>query len=355
MKQSNHKTLLIVALLGIGLITLGHYTTDGHQIWLHNVFRRLYYVPVVLAAFGYGLRGGLGVAVLAVVAYVPHAFFMHHHHQDPAPTLDKVFEIVLYLLVGGLTGWLVQRERRTQEALKASLKERDEMGQALVRAGKLSAMGELLAGVAHELRNPLAAILGAAEGLDRHMEATPRTKRLVELQLREIARLDRVVSSFLAFSKTTPPDRSMQQAGAVVEEIIELAQHHGKAGHFEVDSSLDGISLFVDRDQLSQVLLNLTLNAIDAAQTTPTVRYVWQSREVGQRVYDCLGVVDDGPGLSEEEIGKIFDPYYTTRATGSGLGLSICSRLVEAHDGFIEVESVPDQHTTFWVCLPTEQ
>ena len=293
------------------------------------------------------------MATLAVVAYVPHAFFMHHH-QDPAPTLDKVFEIVLYLLVGGLTGWLVQRERRSQEALEASLKERDEMEQALVRAGKLSAMGELLAGVAHEIRNPLAAILGAAEGLDRHMEATPRTKRLVELQLREIARLDRVVSSFLAFSKTTPPDRSMHRADAGIAEIIELAQHHGKAGHFEVDASVDGVRLFVDRDQLSQVLLNLTLNAIDAAQTTPTVRYLWQPREVGQRTYDCLGVVDDGPGLSEEEIGKIFDPYYTTRATGSGLGLSICSRLVEAHDGFIEVESVPKQRTTFWVCLPTE-
>ena len=75
---------------------------------------------------------------------------------------------------------------------------------------------------------------------------------------------------------------------------------------------------------------------------------------MGQRRYDCIGVVDDGPGLSMEEIDRIFDPYYTTRATGNGLGLSICSRLVEAHDGFIEVDSVPNQQTTFWVCLPTE-
>ena len=165
-EQKTSHWMLWVSLGMTALITLAHYTTDSHDIAYHNVFRRLYYVPVVLAAFGWGLRGGLAVATLASLAYIPHAFFLEHHH-DPAPAVDKILEIVLYLVVGAMTGWLVGRERRAVSRLEHLLEERAELEQELVRAGKLSALGELLAGVAHEIRNPLASIMGAAEALER--------------------------------------------------------------------------------------------------------------------------------------------------------------------------------------------
>ena len=97
-----------IAIVLTVLITVGHYTSDIHDIASHNVYRRLYYVPVVLAAFSHGLKGGLSVALFATLAYLPHAFFMEHH-RDPAPALDKAMEIVLYLVVGGLTGGLIGR------------------------------------------------------------------------------------------------------------------------------------------------------------------------------------------------------------------------------------------------------
>lgn len=335
----------------IVLITAGHYLMDPHDVAFHNVFRRLYYVPVVLAAFARGLKGGVLAALAASLAYIPHAFFMEHHH-DPAPAIDKIFEIVLYIVVGAMTGWLVERDRHAREELEHALQERKVMESQLVRAGKLSALGQLLAGVAHEVRNPLAAILGAAEGLERQLEGNPRGQRLVELQLREVTRLERVVSNFLALARSQPPQCTTFSLKDRLEELLELTRHQEPPGTFTLDESVEGAHMYADEDQVGQVLLNLTLNAIQSRGDAPFhVTYVYQQREVAGRLHDCVGVQDEGVGIPSEHIESVFEPFYTTRSTGSGLGLSLSSRMAEAHHGFLEVDSQPGA-TTFWLCLP---
>ncbi len=343
--------LMGVALVMMGAITLGHYMTDAHDVTFHNVYRRLYYVPVVLAAFAYGLRGGLGVAVAASMAYVPHAFLMSHH-QDPAPALDKVFEILLYLSVGVLTGWLVERERGSRKELERALVQQKELERALVRSGKLSAMGQLLAGVAHEVRNPLASIMGSAEALERAVEEGSRGQKLVEIQLREIARLDRVVSRFLAFSRASEPHHTRVVLEEVVTQVIDLTVHQASEGRLHMDASVGKWSVYADEDQVSQVLLNLTLNAIQASNERGyDVVYEAQRKVIAGVPHICLGVRDHGPGVPEELEEVIFDPYFTTRDSGSGLGLSVSSRIMEAHGGFLELER-HEQGATFWICLP---
>ncbi|MBU0553723.1 hypothetical protein KKF91_01925 [Myxococcota bacterium] len=343
-RVSNQEALLGVSLALMAAITLGHYLTNPAWVTSHNVYRRLYYLPVVLSAFGGGLRGGLGAALLVALAYVPHAFLLHHH-RDPAPTMDKLMELLLYGLVGGLTGLLVERQRAARRALEAALAARDALEQELVRAAKLSALGSLLAGVAHEIRNPLASIMGAAEGLERRC---PEGARLVALQLREIRRLQRVVDDFLAFAKPSPARRAPVSIQAAFEEAISLARHRSQAARFEIEPSATR-QVWADRDQLTQVLLNLLLNAVDAAPHAPITLRV-AARVVAGRAYTCLGVADQGPGAPQ----SCFDPYFTTKADGSGLGLSISNRIVERHGGFIQLDAAPGR-TVFWVCLPDEE
>ncbi|MCB9525703.1 MAG: DUF4118 domain-containing protein [Myxococcales bacterium] len=346
--------LLLGAAALIALISLGHYATDTHNVAIHNVYRRLYYLPVVLAAFGGGWLGGVAAAVVASLAYIPHAFLMSHHHRDPAPTLDKVLEIGLLVAVGGLTGWLVHRERGARQRLQAALDERAALEQQLVRAGKLGALGELLAGVAHEIRNPLASIQGAAEALERHVPAGDRAHRYVELQLREGARLQRVVSDFLAFARMRPAEPTVLPLADVVQQVIGLAKHQGGAGEYAVHPSLADARLTGDRDQVVQVLLNLTLNAVQAAAGEPVrVTYLAEQRAVGGVPHRCVGVRDTGPGIDPAHLEQVFDPFFTTRDDGVGLGLSLSSRLAQAHGGFLDVQSQPGE-TTFWLCLPTE-
>lgn len=346
-----HRQPLFYCIIMLGLITLGHYTSGMHEVAIHNVYRRLYYIPVVLAAFSHGMRGGLVSAGAAILLYVPHAFLMAH--QDPAPPADKVIEMVLYVIVGGLTGWLVEREREISAALTQTLLERSELERELVRAAKLGAIGELLAGVAHEVRNPLASILGAAEGITRQPDLNPKTTRLVALQLREAQRLDRVVSNFLEFARVHDSQVRVVDVKPLVEQVIELVGHHAQEGAFTVDPSVEGAQVMADEDHLSQMLLNLTLNALQATPLTRPfeVTFTCDHRTIAGKPHLCVGVKDRGEGVDDEDVERIFEPFFTNRAEGTGLGLSISSRLAEAHGGHLQLDQ-SSESTAFWICLP---
>jgi signal transduction histidine kinase len=347
-------TVLLVA------ITAFHYLTDPQLVEYHSVYRRLYYVPIVLFAFSYGMRGGLGAAVFACVAYFPHAFLLTHQGSPAGPS-DKVLEMVLYLCIGGLTGWLVRRRRRVRGALRRSLAERDALEQKLVRAGKLSALGQLTGGLAHEIRNPLASILGSAESLAEEFDEDHPKHRLGQVMLEEIDRLNEVVEDFLAFARPGEPERVRADLREVAEEVRDLTARQAREREVDIEVVVEPGELVaeVDRSQVSQVVLNLFLNAYQAfdRQEPPvqesTVWAMADERKISGTTYVCLGVRDNAGGVPEEMREKIFDPYFTTRDEGTGLGLSISGRIVDAHGGFIELEvDKTAGRSTFWVCLP---
>ena len=225
-------------------ITLIHYVTDVHAVELHNVYRRLYYIPIVLGAFAAGVRGGIGVAIVAILGYLPHAFFSSH--PDPAPALDKALEMVLYVAIGTLTGWLVEQQRKVEEALQRSLSERDALEEQLVRAGKLTALGELSAGLAHEIRNPLASILGAAESLTGELDPGDRKYRLGQLMIREVHRLNGVVSRFSTFARSAPVEKSMVDVMELAREVCDLSEAEAQARGIDVEVGDETLSLEAD-------------------------------------------------------------------------------------------------------------
>jgi len=181
-----------------------------------------------------------------------------------------------------------------------------------------------------------------------------RGRRYVDLQLREVARLQRVVSNFLAFARTSAPDRQAFSLERLIEDIVSLTRHQGDEGSFTIDPSVVGVDLDADRDQVSQILLNLTLNAIQCRGEEPfEITFVHGERAVADRIHDGIGVRDRGMGVPVELEEKIFEPFFTTRSSGSGLGLSLSSRMAEAHGGFMELER-GDGETTLWLYLPRE-
>ena len=330
--------MLVAAL--VALVTLLHYNTSMHLHGAHGIYRRLYYFPIIIAAFRGGWPAGLATALISCVVYLPHA--MGNIGHDPGSPLEKSLEMGLYVAVGLVCGLLVTRRDRTlmqleQTALRLSdtLEEKSNMEAELLRQARLAAVGRLSAGLAHEIRNPLASIKGAAEILaDDADEKDPKAKLLRILKV-EAVRLNEVLTRFLAFAR--PSDHHREQFDAVVEthEVVELLRHRSKG------TTLTGpelgrpmCRLRGDREQFRQLLINLTLNGIEAAGESGSVTVTVQAR-FGAVVCE---VEDDGPGFSSESLTNLGTPFYTTKDDGTGLGLAICHRIIEDHGGTLSVD-----------------
>ena len=210
------------------LITVLHYRTGAHHAWGHDVLRRLYYLPILFAAFSGGLRGGVTVSVFASLVYLPHAF-TSLLVQDPADALEKGLEILLYNIVAVVAGLLVDRERREREQqerlatrLGDALEEQRRIEAQLIRAGKLGALGEMTAGIAHEIKNPLHALKGTAEILrDAVPEGVPE-RRMLELHIEEIDRLGQTADRFLSFARPIPASLRPVEPESLIDRVVSL-------------------------------------------------------------------------------------------------------------------------------------
>ncbi len=327
-------------------ITLGHYLTPPHDMAAHNIFRRLYYLPIVVAAFAGGLRAGLLSAAISVLAYAPHAFFLEHQH-DPAPFVDKALEIVLYLGVGGLAGGLVDRERRARARQVEEMLGRRE---AEDRADRLQGLIHLTRGLAHEIRNPLGGIQGAIEILADAHAADPRMQEMAEIGLKETERLNRVLTDFLSFARPREPKLEPMDAAPLVRHVATLCATEAARAGALVRAHLpdDPLGALGDSEQLSQVLINLTRNALQAAGKGGRVILSAEARE-GRVIFT---VTDDGPGVPEELGESIYDPYVTGREEGTGLGLSTSALIVRAYGGVLSHARTEEATTVFRFDLP---
>ena len=228
----------------------------------------------------------------------------------------------------------------------------------LIQAEKLAAMGQMLAGVAHELNNPLTAILGASELLRDRPGIDDNTKRQLEMTHRQARRAARIVQNLLEFSRPASPQKKALDLNAVIDRTLQLHEHSLRRNSVQVDfHPASGLAATIgDANQLIQVFLNLLGNAEQAIrEIRPSGRIEIRLGKVSSRIY--ASVEDDGPGIKAEVLPKIFDPFFTTKRPGggTGLGLSICMSIVREHGGDIEVESLPSGGTKFTVYLPVAE
>jgi signal transduction histidine kinase len=218
------------------------------------------------------------------------------------------------------------------------------------RAEHLATLGELAAGLAHEIRNPLAGIAGVIEIVARDLPSTSPARAVIKDVRQEISQINRIVTDLLETARPHPPQIRLSNLNTTVEHAVMLARQQvlSKPIKIELYKAPDLPEAEHDSDQIHQVLLNLLLNAVQAVEGTGTIRV-----EIGS-LDDCARVVvtDSGRGIPAQHITNIFRPFYTTKGNGTGLGLSLARRIVEEHHGRIEVNSIVGKGSEFTVLLP---
>jgi signal transduction histidine kinase len=321
------------------VITAIHFGTDPSQTWVHGILRRVYYLPIIVAAFRERLMGGMAAALVTTAIYLPHAFTTIHHH-DPAPWLDKALEIVLYNVVGAVAGYLAAQGRRRERELRSALDSRETLQRELVRAGRLSALGEVVAGIAHELRNPLHALEGSAEIIEAAIPPDGPVRRMWTIHRAELERLDRVSGQFLGFARPSEPQLRTMDLADVARRVAELvaAQAREQGVAVVVVVPEQPVPVRGDPDQLAQVGLNLALNGIRALARGGGGR-MWLSVHAADPARVQLRVENDGPPIPSDDLERLFDPFFSGDEEGVGLGLSISSRIAEQHEGWLEAEN----------------
>jgi two-component system sensor histidine kinase HydH len=368
---SEHRRILLIATLVV-IATGLHYGINVQEGAIHDVLLRSYYLPIVLAGLWFGARGGLTTAIVVSVIFLPHAL---HGWVAPYTDVFRLIEIVMYNVIGALTGVMSSRARRALEAEKFARIEREqayealraktaqlfEMEDQLRRSERLAALGRMSAGLAHEIRNPLASIKTSVELLEeptaRGEKELPgsRATELLQVLAEETSRLNRILTEFLRFARVEAqaydhaPTRCTI-AGALNSTLSLVGQDLDATG-ISVEHEPGNLDREVSiiEDHLQQVLLNLLLNASDAMVDGGTVR-VRVCDETSETV--TLSVEDDGPGIPPEVARSVFDPFFSTKEGGVGLGLSIVARMLEASGGGIKLDRNHSPGARFLITLP---
>jgi signal transduction histidine kinase len=313
----------------------------GHRDWCHAIHSRLCYIPIVVAAAWFGLRGGLMAAGTITILILPF-LFSDNPHLEPT---TEIVEIVFYFATGILVGLLVDRESRIRKRQQTTLLE-------LERSHRLSLVGQMAAGVAHEIKNPLASIQGAVEIITSPQSSSEDRREFQDIVTKEINRIDGTIKGFLQFARQKDFEAkrfnlsSLTAAG--VKQVEPQAALKGVAAKVEIE---ENIFIEADAEKIQQVLLNLLLNAIDASHKGSLVLVSLSSTDESEVE---LSVSDQGEGISRDEISKIFDPFYSTKPSGTGLGLAIVKSIIDNHGATINVTSELGRGTKFTIIFPRE-
>ncbi|HJV46655.1 MAG TPA: transporter substrate-binding domain-containing protein [Bacillota bacterium] len=235
--------------------------------------------------------------------------------------------------VGGI---LCLQDRTEQKHLQARL----------ITQEKMRALGQLVAGIAHEIRNPLTAIKTFAELLPKKLEDSRFRAELVEHVPQEVERMNRIIEDLLDYSREKPMHQKWDNLHDLVQSVTGLFAKRIRSEGIRIENAISiDLEVLMDRDRIKQVLINLVLNAIEAMAQSKDKQLTFQASIEGQMIY--LEVADSGAGMEEQELLHLFQPFYTTKSQGIGLGLHISHKIMQEHGGCLEVKSAKDVGTIF--------
>lgn len=460
--KSKRKYIWWIA-MSIAVITLLHYFTTSYIWGFHDFYRRLYYIPIILAAFKFGFKGAMLSTLAVVVLYAPHLLI--YFGRINIEVINQFLEISMFLIVGAITGALVESESKVRRLLEVQimkltdlenytqnildsilngvvaidknmlihsinregksllnikeeaertyiydyfenpgeiknvmaevigkektiqgyetkiLKEQEKKtiirihgyplknilnrmeGMVIVmeditevkrlenqirRVEKLSAVGELASGIAHEIRNPLG-IIKTISQIMRKDAVDADTREGLEIIEAEVDRANRVIQELLDFAKPSVFHYKFQSMDRIIMDVLRITkkyaeQYKGKIHYQFMDDSM----VYVDADKLKQAFVNIIINAIQAMPEGGNLYIKLQ----GEEDWIKISFIDEGIGIEKEKLEKIFEPFYTNKEKGTGLGLAITHRIIEEHKGYIEIESEIHRGSQIDIFLP---
>jgi len=327
----------------------------GSEVSIHNVLHHLNFLPLMMAGILFGVRGAAATAVLSAVVDAP--LIAHQWKIWPLDAKDQIVELGIFAMAGLIAGYLSDQEsaqrailEETRNKLEAVYQELSDNVARMKQAERLSAIGRLSANLAHEIRNPLASISGAAGILTRGAAPQEYLEDSLEIIQKESQRLNKLLTGFLNFAKPREPRLQRTDPGALLDSVASLISNVARENQICVvcETREDSAEIACDPEQIRQVLLNLVLNAIEASAPGGSVRL----RSVCEADRVLLQVQDSGAGISEDVAGKIFEPFFTTKAKGTGLGLAISSAIITQHGGSLSFRNNVRGGTTFSIELP---
>jgi two-component system sensor histidine kinase HydH len=241
--------------------------------------------------------------------------------------------------VAFLSSFLSEQVRRTRKQLRI-------MEEHVKRVDKMAAIGEMAAGLAHEIKNPLASLSGSIQLLREDLHYDSDHHRLMQIVLREADRLNSLATNFLLYARPPAAKVEAMDLAKIIDDTVELFEKDANNdGRITTTKNIQsGIWISMDPLHLRQILWNLLINAAEAIQGEGNIYIEMYGTKNKQA---SIKISDTGCGMSQKDIKSIFDPFFTTKASGTGLGLSIVHRILEAYDALMDVESEIDKGTTF--------
>ena len=346
-------TAITAFLLLLALLT---WITSPRAIVAHNVLHHLNFLPFMLAGMFFGWRGALKAMLLAAVTQAPSIARHWQHWSFDAK--DQIVELAIFGAAGVIAGLLSDRERVQRLRVETTKLELEHVYTELranidqmKKSERLSAAGQLAASLAHEIRNPLASISGAAGILKRGHASPANTDECLGILEKESQRLNKLLTNFLEFARPRLPRYTRVAPAVIIDSVAALARHGAVLQ--DVRLVADPIpplpEIDCDAEQLKQVLLNLILNAAQATPDGGTIHI--RTFTANARLH--IEVEDRGRGLSASDRDKIFDPFFTTKESGTGLGLAIAANIIAQHGGSLAgSNNTPAPGATFRIELP---
>lgn len=319
-------------------------------------------LPVVSAATYLGPLGTLFFSILAAGVYASFLGFINYERYYIPPDQQKIIALrVLFIVITGQLVNLLAEALRTQSAkhkaladqLSAANKQLQEAEAAVRRGERLAALGQLSAGLAHEIRNPLGTIKASAEMLSRNIAGENEVAREVAGYIStEVDRCNSLVTRFLDFARPLSVRLAPADLTQVIDRSIEMVSREARERDITIyrNYAPDVPSLPLDTELMERVFFNLLQNAVQASATGSSVTVKTRMSNSDAEVL----VIDRGSGIDPKLIETIFNPFVTTKSNGVGLGLAIVSRIVDRHGGKMTVESQPGEGSVFRICLPTQ-
>ncbi len=353
------RRMVLFAYLQIGLdtvtVTLVILATGGFA----SIFAILYLLVIITASMIIFRRGSMVMASLCSIQYGVLVDLEYYGVFRPLaeeagreasayPWSFVLYKVLMIMLgcfaVAFLSSLLAEQARKTRRELAA-------MEEHVRRVQKMAAVGEMAAGLAHEIKNPLASLRGSIQVLREDLDYDSGQDRLMRIVMREADRLALLVNNFLLFARPPAGRQVKIELSRALIETVELFEKDGSCrGRISVEKKfIPGRWVEMDPTHLRQVLWNLLINAAEAIEGPGTVGI--DMEDAGKRQV-TVRISDNGCGMSQETIRSIFDPFFTTKADGTGLGLSIVHRILESYKSWLEVESREGVGTTFSLRFP---